>query len=48
MRRRVYPRWIEAGKMKQATAEYEIQCMESVLATLESLAPKEPQQKGLF
>ena len=30
MRRRVYPRWIAAGKMTQAKADHEIAVMESI------------------
>jgi len=32
MRRRVYPRWVEAGRMSQAKADEEIAIMEAVLA----------------
>ena len=41
MRRRVYPRWIQAGRMKQDEADREIARMEAVLATLQGLAEKE-------
>lgn len=34
MRRRVYPRWVAAGKMQQAKADNEIAVMEAVAATL--------------
>lgn len=37
MRRRVYPRWVANGKMKQGTADEEIRRMEAVLATLEGV-----------
>lgn len=40
MRRRVYPRWIDSGKLTQQKADHEIACMEAVLETLEGLAPK--------
>jgi len=30
MRRKVYPRWIETGKMKRETAEREIAVMEAI------------------
>lgn len=36
MRRRVYPRWIESGKMKQETADREIALMEAILADFEA------------
>ena len=30
MRKRVYPRWVEAGKMTAEKAKHEIECMESI------------------
>lgn len=41
MRRRVYPRWIAAGRMKQDHAERLIACMEAIQADYEALAAKE-------
>ena len=35
MRKKVYPRWVSAGKMKPETANREIAVMEKVLETLE-------------
>jgi hypothetical protein len=37
MRRRVYPRWVESGKMTQAKADLEIRAMEAVAETLRGL-----------
>lgn len=37
MRARVYPRWVESGKLKQAAADKEIAHMTAVLRTLEGL-----------
>jgi hypothetical protein len=37
MRQRVYPRWVEAGRMTMAKARIEIETMQSVLKTLEHL-----------
>jgi hypothetical protein len=34
MRRRVYPRWVAAGKMTEAAAQVEIARMEAVLGVL--------------
>lgn len=34
LRRRVYPRWTEAGKLSQAAADRQIAVMEAVAATL--------------
>lgn len=33
-RKRLYPRWIESGKMSPGKAEYEIKVMESIKTTL--------------
>lgn len=33
-RKRVYPKWVEAGKMAKVKAEYEIKVMESIKQTL--------------
>lgn len=35
MRRRVYPRWVESGKMTQAKADHEIRVMEAIAADYE-------------
>lgn len=32
MRRRVYPRWVQTGKMLQVSADREIATMEAILA----------------
>jgi hypothetical protein len=37
LRRRVYPKWIASGRMKQDDADREIAAMEAVLATLKDL-----------
>lgn len=36
-RQRVYPRWVDAGKMSAAKMEHELRCMTDVLATLQGL-----------
>lgn len=41
MRKRVYPRWVEQSRMRQAQADAEILAMEAVLATVEAAAAKE-------
>lgn len=38
MRKRVYPRWVESGKMTQAKATAEMRAMLAVLDTLRELA----------
>lgn len=35
MRRRVYPRWVEANRMSQAKADEEIAVMEAIVADYE-------------
>lgn len=37
MRKRVYPRWVENGKMTQITADKEMAAMEAVLETLKKV-----------
>ena len=34
LRERVYPKWVRDGKMKERVAQYEIEAMKAVLATL--------------
>lgn len=41
MRRSVYPRWVESGKMKQAKADEETRAMEAVLETLQGLEARD-------
>ena len=37
LRKRVYPRWVRDKRMAQLSATFEIEAMEAVLATLQSL-----------
>jgi hypothetical protein len=30
MRNKVYPKWVEAGKMKQSTADYELAVLQAI------------------
>ncbi len=46
MRQRVYPRWVDDGRMTQAKADHEVNTMMAVLATLERL--QQQQRPGLF
>lgn len=41
MRRRVYPRLIHEGRMRVETAQHEIECMESILLTLQKVEQPE-------
>ena len=42
MRERVYPGWVAKGKMKQESADIEVERMKAVLATLQSLTKDLP------
>ena len=48
MRHRVYPRWVQIGRITQAHADHQIAAMTAVLATLEAQRPAEPQQGALL
>lgn len=48
MRRLVYSRWIEAGRMTEAAADHETACMVAIVETLEGLVPKAPEQGALL
>jgi len=37
MREKVYPKWVEQGRMKQDKADQEIACMKAVQSTLIAL-----------
>jgi hypothetical protein len=39
IRRKVYPGWVERGRMKQVDADREIAAMEAIVETLKGLAP---------
>lgn len=46
---RFYPGWVAAGRMTQAKADYEIDCMKSAYETLVDLYNKQhPQQLDAF
>ena len=48
MRERVYPRWIDLGRITQAKADHEIACMQAVLEDLLARQPAEPEQGVLL
>ena len=41
MRKRVYPRWVEDGRMSEGAAAHQIATMEEIVKTLRPLAEKE-------
>ena len=41
MRRRVYPRWLEEGRISKALAAREIRGMEAIVADYEAIVKKE-------
>ncbi len=48
MRRKVYPKWIEASSLPKVKADFQILAMEAVLISLQDLAKKTAPQAGLF
>jgi hypothetical protein len=38
MRKNVYPKWVDKGKMKPIQAQYELECQEAIVAVLEAEA----------
>lgn len=47
MRRKCYPKWVEAGQMQQSAADWELVAMAEVLKTLRKLADKDQLQFNL-
>lgn len=41
LRARVYPRWIESGRLKQSTADEQVRRLEAVLAALRTKLAEE-------
>lgn len=37
LRRNVYPKWISSGRLTQAKADHEIDCMAAIVATLQKM-----------
>ncbi len=48
MRQAVYPRRVAEHKMSQDSATHQIECLESVLETLESLEKKKAREPNLL
>lgn len=48
MRQRVYPRWVEIGRLTQDKADDEIAVMQAVLEDLLARQPGEPEQGALL
>ena len=48
MRERVYPRWVEAGRMKQETADREKAMMGAIAAHFERLAEEDEGKERLL
>jgi hypothetical protein len=48
MRQRVYPRWVEGGRMTQAQADRETAAMAAAAATLRGMADAEKATGDLF
>lgn len=41
MRQRVYPRWVEDGRMSAGKQAHEIACMEAIVADYRTIAEKD-------
>lgn len=41
MRKGVYPRWIENGRISEGAAAHQLACMEEIVKTLRPLAEKD-------
>lgn len=48
MRERVYPKWVESGRMDANKADHETQCMRMILSRLEHIRDEETGQPSLF
>lgn len=46
MRKRVYPKWVDSGRMTQSAADHETDCMEAIAKMLTDMEEKE--QPSLF
>jgi cytochrome c556 len=47
LRKQVYKRQVESGRLSEGKADYEIGAMEAVLATLEEVARRKPEEFAL-
>ena len=48
MRNAVYPRWIQAGKLKRETADFQILVLKAALVLIQDEIKKNSPQKDLF
>jgi hypothetical protein len=48
LRRRVYPRWVEAGRMKMHQAELQILIMDAIVEDYRAEAEREEQKERLL
>jgi hypothetical protein len=48
LRRAVYPKWVQAGKLNQALADRQVACMEGALRTLRWLEKHEIRIKQML
>lgn len=48
LRRGVYPKWIEAGKLSQALADRQIACLDAAYRTLKWLESNEAEIKAMM
>lgn len=48
MRRKLYPNWVQQGKLSQQTADHRIDAIEYAIDVLEECKPLDPVQPSLF
>lgn len=48
LRQRVYPKWVESGRLDARKADHEIECMKAIASRLEKIRDEEAGQPSLF
>jgi hypothetical protein len=48
MRRQLYPAWVQMGRMRQSTADFELAAMEAIALTIQHLLEQESPQMPLL
>ena len=43
MRKKLYPQWVQSGRLDAAQAQHQLVCMEAIVATLERVAMDQAQ-----
>lgn len=48
LRQRVYPKWVESGRLDARKADHEVECMQHIVSRLEKIRDEEAGQPSLF